>query len=605
MKRCLVIGSVFLLVMMGVISGIKYPIPFVVESSPDVAIVYGTASGISALEIVTAGNVLSDLASKSDIQLSDIQLGEVLVNDNGLSEVSSKNLIVLGTVADGCSNSAIAEVLEKEDCSEINLKSGEFLIEVVNNPFSEEKIALLIIGYQVADLVEASRYLKYNSFDTSVGSKYVKTAVVTDKTCTDSDGGKNYNVKGRTNGTAFSSAQGEYYLDEYDTCDEFNNQLIEYYCRESGTGDKTYVSLRWYTCPNGCNDGACSKVELNPNDDEDEESELSKIVGTVQLIYEDFVSTSALNVVVLGNIQTWLNERGLKSEIKKNSEINNDFMKDKLTVFVHDKKAVVIYGEDVTSTLSIVEAGNIYTYLTQQNAVESVCQIIKSDYAKSNDLKDYLCKKEYVPKPILLVYDDNYISTLDLVILGELQVWLKEKNIKSEMKKNSEIDNSILDDRVTVFAYNRETIVIYGKDVPSALDLVSAGNIQIHLRDDKSGKIILVCPELIESSEVNSNDLKDYLCKEILNPIGENPVEIPDEDKYICGACKLDNKCYPLGYRKSGEYCSDDLEFVEQSNAEGVCDNNFECKSNVCVSGECVSEGLINKILNWFKRLFS
>ena len=35
-----------------------------------------------------------------------------------------------------------------------------------------------------------------------------------------------------------------------------------------------------------------------------------------------------------------------------------------------------------------------------------------------------------------------------------------------------------------------------------------------------------------------------------------------------------------------------------------ICDNNFECESNVCVSGECVSNTLIRKIINWFKRVF-
>jgi hypothetical protein len=35
------------------------------------------------------------------------------------------------------------------------------------------------------------------------------------------------------------------------------------------------------------------------------------------------------------------------------------------------------------------------------------------------------------------------------------------------------------------------------------------------------------------------------------------------------------------------------------------CKNHFECKSYACVSNECVSTNLIQKILNWFKRLFS
>lgn len=70
-------------------------------------------------------------------------------------------------------------------------------------------------------------------------------------------------------------------------------------------------------------------------------------------------------------------------------------------------------------------------------------------------------------------------------------------------------------------------------------------------------------------------------------------------------SCPLEGKCYPFGYRKSNKFCSDTGSFVEQVKGDEVCENNFECSSNVCVSGKCIEEGLIIRILNWFKRLFS
>jgi len=85
--------------------------------------------------------------------------------------------------------------------------------------------------------------------------------------------------------------------------------------------------------------------------------------------------------------------------------------------------------------------------------------------------------------------------------------------------------------------------------------------------------------------------------------IGE-PTYIPEEKIfYSCDGCEERGKCYPIGYRKEGQYCSDNNEFTGQSRV-GICDNNFECKSNVCISDECVREGLIKKIVNWFKNLF-
>ena len=87
----------------------------------------------------------------------------------------------------------------------------------------------------------------------------------------------------------------------------------------------------------------------------------------------------------------------------------------------------------------------------------------------------------------------------------------------------------------------------------------------------------------------------------------EKPAEIEKlkEEILICkDSCPLDGKCYPFGYRKGGKYCSDEGAFKEQLKADAVCDNNFECSTNVCVDGKCISSGFIEKMTNWFKRLF-
>ncbi len=73
----------------------------------------------------------------------------------------------------------------------------------------------------------------------------------------------------------------------------------------------------------------------------------------------------------------------------------------------------------------------------------------------------------------------------------------------------------------------------------------------------------------------------------------------------ICkDSCPLDGKCYPFGYRKNGDFCSDTGSFAIQLNGDIVCENNFECSSNVCVDSMCVSEGVFKKMLDWFGKLF-
>ena len=72
----------------------------------------------------------------------------------------------------------------------------------------------------------------------------------------------------------------------------------------------------------------------------------------------------------------------------------------------------------------------------------------------------------------------------------------------------------------------------------------------------------------------------------------------------VCDGCPLENKCYPLGYRKSGNYCSDMVQFVEQLKEERSCDNNFEGSSNVWVDNQCGSGMLFQQFFDWFKQLF-
>ncbi len=67
--------------------------------------------------------------------------------------------------------------------------------------------------------------------------------------------------------------------------------------------------------------------------------------------------------------------------------------------------------------------------------------------------------------------------------------------------------------------------------------------------------------------------------------------------------CFYGDKCLPVGVRVEGLYCSITGDLLPQIQ-EGICENNFECKSNVCVSSGCVSEGLMKKIIEWFKKLF-
>ncbi|MBU1245405.1 MAG: hypothetical protein ABIJ20_02835 [Nanoarchaeota archaeon] len=104
-----------------------------------------------------------------------------------------------------------------------------------------------------------------------------------------------------------------------------------------------------------------------------------------------------------------------------------------------------------------------------------------------------------------------------------------------------------------------------------------------------------------------SNGCEDGACIKLVPE--EEPVELPEdideeEEILICQGCPLNKKCYPFGYRKSGNYCSDEQEFIVQKKADFVCDNNFECDSNLCINSECISGSLWTKFMKFLSNLF-
>ena len=77
------------------------------------------------------------------------------------------------------------------------------------------------------------------------------------------------------------------------------------------------------------------------------------------------------------------------------------------------------------------------------------------------------------------------------------------------------------------------------------------------------------------------------------------------DNVYACDGCLSDdNKCIPYGARFDGMYCSFDNSFVTQKNELNSCENNFECKSNLCVESRCVNSNLLKRIFLWLKSLF-
>lgn len=97
--------------------------------------------------------------------------------------------------------------------------------------------------------------------------------------------------------------------------------------------------------------------------------------------------------------------------------------------------------------------------------------------------------------------------------------------------------------------------------------------------------------------------------KPIIYEENEKDDEIEDSEKiddisFCKNSCFFEEKCYPFGFRKAGEFCSDKGIFTPQLLAENSCENNFECESNLCIDNACVSGNLWAKFLQWLKKIF-
>jgi hypothetical protein len=109
------------------------------------------------------------------------ELGNVVVTDAEINSVKAKNLIVVGGT---CINSVAAEILGGAFCGADFTNNGgvgpdQFLIKVVDSPYTTGQIAMLVAGYEVADTVKAVTYVtEETDVSTDVGTE-LKLATAT------------------------------------------------------------------------------------------------------------------------------------------------------------------------------------------------------------------------------------------------------------------------------------------------------------------------------------------------------------------------------------------------------------------------------------------
>ena len=107
----------------------------------------------------------------------------MIVKDTEVSSVASKNLVVVGG---SCINIAAAKILSSTtplceaaftEATGGQVGTGQYIIKVVTSPYSDNKVAMLVAGYNAADTVNAVNRLKSGGIASTVGTEVVGPAL--------------------------------------------------------------------------------------------------------------------------------------------------------------------------------------------------------------------------------------------------------------------------------------------------------------------------------------------------------------------------------------------------------------------------------------------
>ncbi len=430
--------------------------------------------------------------------------------------------------------------------------------------------------------------------------------------CTDSDiaimgigaaSGINYAVRGETR-FIIENMTGRYESNERDSCVD-QNTVKEYSCNSD-------ASLRietTYRCPAECSNGVCLQLSgpitekvacvfkgLNP------EGRPEKKCYSNDGKYSCSINT---NTDDASSVQL-ATECSVKVEGEKGKKIT-------WKSSCGDYATTLIDGDDETVTFDC--SGNL-----TQPPVEGVAEKVKCVFTNSTTEQECYGRNDVTGKS----FSCRGVETCVVDVFGE--------KLSDDSNKHQSLTwkSSCGGYAFTALDGDNEYAVFYcSKEVISESNSFSSAGWQCYDGDAQKEQAYDICKSSEEWQAIANDYCQGKCSKEtgkcgvnsfsvgaqcgtniIINPVLDSkvPIDIAEKRKegttITCNGCLVDDKCYPLGYRKDGNFCSDSNEFIVQLDADLKCDNSFECGSNVCVSGKCISPGLIENILNWFKKLF-
>jgi hypothetical protein len=388
--------------------------------------------------------------------------------------------------------------------------------------------------------------------------------------CTETNGGLNYNQKGTATGNdEVTNIFGTY----SDSCGNKigeeslskGSYIAEKHCSGFSSENGPYVHTQWYGCPNGCVNGACVKeIEL------------------VEEVQKDCTDPDGTNVFT----KTWA--KGWSSYNQK-------------TVSWGDHCAQTTNGPQTDTGIYIYEAicdatGHVDYLHVQKCPSGTTCSdgaCIATGTANKEICGDGLDNDN---DGRVDCFDADCSPAEGEVYQAEDFCTLKNNQptccLFHEEKFGSFVENFELRDCQDAGRY------------PVTSESVCKAGIAL-FGYNYEGDLSVTLPEDLPVGEVDGS--------EVPLPIGEAESSFVD----CLNGCSFDSKCLPIGTRlkENGDniFCHWDGATLNQLDVNDVCQNDYECSTNSCLSDKCADlsgkldeqQNLLEKILAWLQRLFS
>jgi tetratricopeptide (TPR) repeat protein len=418
-------------------------------------------------------------------------------------------------------------------------------------------------------------------------------------TCSDSDGGKDYYTAGSAKGTYLN---GIYYpgIDDYCTIE---GKLGEFYCKDNNVRDYVYVS--YVSPPEGyvCQDG--------------------KFVG------DDGVTT---NVIV--EVEETVTSVGTVEEVTTCSDSDGGIdLYDQGVIKGNYGTAGYITNEDYCITYGEYE-GQIVEYFCSGNWQQFHLYDCPSGYACSNGEcvdEDNMLYEIEETNVIVTTISSSYSNTMVDNRLNDInEFYQKTKGIYEDILDVweefeplvSENDEEEIEEELEKLEEHLED---FGEELEEAED-----QIEEYLDEDDDDKAEELAEYYLDVA-IDEYTYVDGMYDEFIDAMEAAADSNPQSNVLIatavptrvtaiveeCDGCTADNTCLTIGLRLIDDtgvpvYCDLSGGLLEQKEENLACQNDFECKSNSCLSGNCEdlanqlkeTKSMMEKISSWFSRLF-